>query len=280
MAGFESWASYFYPETVTESGYGTLRNKLGERDADVLRAFEYSRTAIRESELLDGTARVERTYGADHLRAIHRYLFQDVYEWAGEYRSVNMSKPGEALPFANAKDGEIAEILGEVQRFSGAVDWAGLDGDRFITSSAAVFSYVNQAHPFREGNGRAGEVFMEHLAEQSSFTFDFSRVDRQAWNEASEASRPTVERPEANPAALLPVFVLVTEDRTVRREPASWAEQEHHRLMRANFPKPASEATRRGSGQSGEVPRRSRGYGPGLHGHGQVRGDDGRGMGR
>lgn len=94
---------------------------------------------------------------------------------------------------------------------------------------------------------------MMHLAEQTRYTFDFSRGDRELWNEASKASRPTAERPEANPADLLPVFVMVTDARTVRPE-ASWAEREHHRLLRANFPRPASEATRRGSGRVAKFP--------------------------
>lgn len=274
MDGFGSWESYFYPETITAAGHGTLRNKLGERNAERLRGLEYLRTVAREGELLDGTARIERTFGQRHLRAIHRHLFQDVYEWAGEYRTVNMSKPGAGLPFAQARDGEIGEILDEVQRFVGATDWAALDGDQFITRSAAAFSYVNQAHPFREGNGRSAKVFMEHLAERSRFTFDFSRVDRELWNEASEASRPTREHPAANPAALLPVFVLVTGDRTVDPEAALLARR-HLDLMRASYPKPTAAAVRGGAGEPEAVSGGDRRYGA-VRGYGAEGRDEGR----
>ncbi|MBP2437885.1 hypothetical protein [Microbacterium amylolyticum] len=81
--GWEAWESYFYPETIDpETHQGTLRNKFGERDPDRLEARVRAATADRLMDLADGTANNERTYGLDHLRAIHRYLFQDVYDWA------------------------------------------------------------------------------------------------------------------------------------------------------------------------------------------------------
>lgn len=84
MAKFTDWESYFYPETYDAgTGQGVLRNKFGQRDFFELRALEYRATAQREQEMHAGVAQIDRTFGADHLRAIHGYLFQDVYEWAG-----------------------------------------------------------------------------------------------------------------------------------------------------------------------------------------------------
>lgn len=54
---FDSWESYFYPETIDWTGQGTLRNKFDERDADVLHVKEYARAAVRQRELMAGTAR-------------------------------------------------------------------------------------------------------------------------------------------------------------------------------------------------------------------------------
>ncbi len=76
---FGTWKSYFYPPPDE----GTLRNLLDERDADVLRAKEYGRVEVRQRELLAGQVAIPKTYDADHVGAIHRHLFQDVYEWAG-----------------------------------------------------------------------------------------------------------------------------------------------------------------------------------------------------
>lgn len=241
MGAFESWESYLYPETIRPDGTGTLRNLFGERDARVLQRLEYAATAIRGRELLEGSAPIERSYGAEHLKAIHAYLFQDVYEWAGEYRSVNMSKIGDVVPFADARGPDIGEILDEVQRYARGVDWAELDGDRFVVASAAIFSYVNQSHPFRDGNGRAAKVFLGHLAEQSGFTFDFSRVDRHWWNVASEASRPTDTREQMDPGPLVPVFLLATVERA-GGVPDAGLLAAHRALMTASFPLPAAAA--------------------------------------
>ena len=93
MATFDSWESYFYAETynpITQDG--TLRNLYGERDAATLHDLEYGAADRRSVELRLGIADVPRTYDAEHIRAIHGYLFQDVYEWAGQFRTVDMGK--------------------------------------------------------------------------------------------------------------------------------------------------------------------------------------------
>lgn len=86
----DAWDSYFYPPPDER----TLRNLLGERDPDVLGVREYGRVARRQRELMAGDIAIPRTYDAAHVRAIHRHLFQDVYEWAGEYRTVPLFKDG------------------------------------------------------------------------------------------------------------------------------------------------------------------------------------------
>jgi cell filamentation protein len=55
-------------------------------------------------------------------------------------------------------------------------EWESLDRESFAARAAAVFALLNQAHPFREGNGRMSKVFMEQVAERSRFTLDFTRV--------------------------------------------------------------------------------------------------------
>src|SRR5699024_10010446 len=90
---FDTWESYFYPETIDPvTGVGTLRNILGEHDGAALARREYVRTSARAEQLLRGEVPIPKTYDGEHLRAIHWYLFQDVYSWAGEYRTVNIFK--------------------------------------------------------------------------------------------------------------------------------------------------------------------------------------------
>src|SRR5699024_4425055 len=136
---------------------------------------EYVRTSARAEQLLRGEVAIPKTYDGEHLRAIHRYLFQDVYSWAGEYRTVNIFK---VTPrgFADITTGEVDRYLSVVYELVTGELWGRLDDEDVAGRAARVFAYVNQAHPFREGNGRRSKVFMEHVAEQSGFALDFARV--------------------------------------------------------------------------------------------------------
>ncbi|PPF91316.1 cell filamentation protein Fic [Clavibacter michiganensis] len=206
----ELWAGYFYPETYDSTAMsGTLINRLGERNAQTLAAKEYVRTSQRQRELMSGQVVVPRTFDAAHVRAIHRHLFQDVYDWAGEYRTVPIFK-GTPVGFADVNSGAVDRYLADVHRLVGATRWEGLGRDEFAERAATVFAYLNQAHPFREGNGRTSKVFMEHVAELSPFALEYDRASPEQWNEASKWSGPDRFGYEPHPAELLPVFRTIT----------------------------------------------------------------------
>lgn len=206
----ELWASYFYPETYNAATMrGTLRNWFEERDAGVLSSLEYGVTVRRQRQLLSGDAAVPRTYDANHVRAIHRHLFQDIYNWAGEYRTVNIFK-GTPGGFAKVLGGEIERYLGDMAELVKSTPWAGLDRGEFAEHCAAVFAYLNQAHPFREGNGRTSKVFMAQVSELSRYSFDYSLVTPADWNEASKWSGPDLFAYPPHPASLVPVFLAMT----------------------------------------------------------------------
>jgi cell filamentation protein len=69
---------------------GTLRNRLGIDDAKALEAAEADITGARLVALRQ--LHLPGSYDLDHLRAFHRYIFGDVYEWAGELRRVDITK--------------------------------------------------------------------------------------------------------------------------------------------------------------------------------------------
>lgn len=221
MSQFDTWESFFYPETYNVfDRQGTMQNKFGERGFDTLRELEYGATTDRVMELQQGSVPIDRTYGIDHLQAIHRYLFQDVYEWAGEIRPVNIGKGG-AVRFANVREpngpsiaGTIRPLLNDVQEYVRMQDWGSVGPGELAAHASVIFAYVNQAHPFREGNGRVSKVFMQHVAEQTPYTFDFSRIDDDVWNQASEKSRPQADRAWIDPSSLIPVFTEATQVRT------------------------------------------------------------------
>lgn len=210
---FGTWESYFYPETVDPATReGTLRNLYDERDAKVLARLEYIETSGRALQIESGAVAIARTYDGDHLRAIHRHLFQDVYEWAGEYRTVNIAK-GPGRGFGDIKTGELDRYLRDIRQLVGRTGWNRLRRPAFIDRAATVFAYVNQAHPFREGNGRTSKLFMQHVAAQSRYALDYARVTPEVWNQGSALSRPDLFAYAPEPASLLPVFDAITVER-------------------------------------------------------------------
>ena len=236
---FNSWESYFYPETYDpRTKYGTLRNLFDERDSQVLHELEYRLTAFRQQELLTGSAVVPRTWDAAHVRGIHHYLFQDVYEWAGEYRTVDMAK-GVGCLFALVGNGEISRYLTDIRQMVTQTSWGQLDHEQFVQRMAAVFAHLNQAHPFREGNGRSSKVFMDQVSQQSRWRLDFRRVERELWNEASMRSRPGEREYAPRVEALVSVFHEITIPRPVTAtRPAS----DDRVLVRASYPQPPAQA--------------------------------------
>jgi cell filamentation protein len=154
---------YCYP------GMDVLRNKLGLRDAGALEAFETEITAARAAGALPSGR-----FGATHYRAIHRHLFQDVYAWAGRFRTVRIAKGGNAFCFpeyiAPEKDSLFAK-LGADGRLRG------LDVDDFAQGAADFLAVLNQILPFREGNGRTQLAFLAVLAHQAGHGLDFNRLD-------------------------------------------------------------------------------------------------------
>lgn len=206
--GWERWESYFYPETYDpEERLGVLRNMFDERDSTVLRFLEYDATRHRMREIDRGVVSIPQTYDLDHLRGIHRHLFQDVYGWAGEIRDVRIRK-NEDSEFARPR--EIPTMVEEVHEFISGVSWQTIDRRSFVNSIATTFAFLNQVHPFREGNGRTGQAFLRDVAAQSPFQLDYSQISRDLWNNASAMSSPRGDRRLPDPRPLLPLFHAAT----------------------------------------------------------------------
>jgi cell filamentation protein len=122
-----------------------------------------------------------------HYRAIHRHLCQDIYDGAGEYRTVEFSKGRSS--FAPLKTpahtletwGE--KILGDIasERYL-----KGLKKTDFVERLTHHYGELNFWHPMREGNGRAIKEFLYQLAKQAGYELEFQRVGAKTWNNAAE----------------------------------------------------------------------------------------------
>jgi cell filamentation protein len=184
MSRYDGTDSYVYPGTTV------LRNKAELRDQVALDAFEADATAVRMLELIENPLPGE--FDLQHLCAMHRYLFQDVYDWAGELRSVDISR-------GETRFGNFSLIEGYLgQKLKGlAVEnhLRGLTPDQFIARLAHYMSEINAAHPFREGNGRIQRFFCAQLADQAGYFIDFETVDQARMYEVMIASFKGDERP-------------------------------------------------------------------------------------
>lgn len=252
---FDSWESYFWPGTQV------LRNKLGEHDPVALQTTEYGLTAWRQRQFERGVVSIPRTYDAAHLKAIHRHLFQDLYEWAGGYRIINMAKG--RSEFADLP--LIDLYLRDAHQQITTQRWDQLDRADFAHGSATVYAYINQAHPFREGNGRAAKVFMEHVAEQSRFSLEFAYVTSEQWNSASALSGPNLGAYEPVPDSLVPVFERIAVDRPIPPPAAPTSGElagEHATLQQQPTAQrqPTGYDTPSSPGRYGPQPRREQGY--------------------
>ncbi len=177
MSRYDGSDSYVYPGTEV------LRNKADLRDQAALDAFEADVSAVRMLEL--STSPLQGTFDLKHLCAIHGYMFQDVYDWAGELRTVDISRG--ASRFANF--GLIESYLGaQLQGLTTENFLWGMEPDRFVARLAFYMSEINAAHPFREGNGRAQRLFCAQLAEQAGYFIDFETVDQPRMYEVMIAS--------------------------------------------------------------------------------------------
>ncbi|MBN9037600.1 MAG: Fic family protein [Rhizobiales bacterium] len=163
---------YCYPPDYT-----TLKNKLNIRDADALERVERRFVVQRMAEGVPSG-----NFGLAHLKAIHRHLFQDVYEWAGEMRTVEISKGDSQFQFRRY----IETGMADVQRRLAARDYLwGLDATAFSREAGQIMGDVNYAHPFREGNGRVQLLYLEQLARQAGHPLDLTKLDRDMWMTAS-----------------------------------------------------------------------------------------------
>ena len=166
-----AWQAYFVP------GTDVLRNRLGITDYTALESFERTVSRRREQQLRDQSpSPIRQTFGPRHVRAVHRHLFQDVYDWAGELRTVPLAKdsteffPPKLIVPALKQTG--AWLRKETQLLR-----ADIPDDAFVEQAAELMHRLNRIHPFREGNGRSQRAFLQDVARVSGRQLDWLAVD-------------------------------------------------------------------------------------------------------
>ena len=160
-------------------GTDILQNKAGIVDAAELSAFEREATAVRSFEAMKNP--IPGDFDFDHLKAIHEHLFQDVYAWAGQTRTITMSK-GSSEFRVEYIDSFAKQIFSQLKTDN---HLKGLDRITFVQKSAELLGNINAMHPFREGNGRAQRAFMDQVAQNAGRAFQWSKISAEEMIAAS-----------------------------------------------------------------------------------------------
>lgn len=153
---------YCYPGTAV------LKNIPGLRTQEKLDSFEVASTMQRADEPLP-TGRLSLS----HYQAIHHHLFQDVYPWAGKFRSVRMSKDQSAFCYPEYVAQEMKALFAGV---AAKRLLRNLTLPAFAQEAAEFLATLNAIHPFREGNGRTQTLFLALLADQAGHPLDLEKL--------------------------------------------------------------------------------------------------------
>ena len=165
---------YCYP------GSKVLRNLLNIEDDEELAEAEAELTELAVEEIeFDAPP-----YDLGYFQSLHRQVFEDVYEWAGELRDIDMSKG--TTRFCTCK--RIAPEANKLFRqLANENYYEGYAREAFVAAIAELYIEMNMIHPFREGNGRAQRLLFEHIIINVGFEFDLEGITQQEWVAANIA---------------------------------------------------------------------------------------------
>jgi len=156
-----------YGSSTTNSIYcyadsSVLKNKLNIKDYDKLKKVEKELTFMKIDALYERP--ITGTFNITHLKKIHKYLFEDIYDFAGNLRIEDIEKTEPVYTkFINHNDIKnfLIILFKNLEKENYLIDYSKED---FIKRSSYYLGELNYIHPFREGNGRVIREFYRNLA--------------------------------------------------------------------------------------------------------------------
>ena len=160
---------------------GVLKNKLGITNNEDLEKVERMATSYKLVKLYFDPKK--QTFDIDHYLSIHKYLFEDIYDFAGKIRSENITK---IIPFCLPQ--HIYSTLDETLRSAKANYKKITNKDELLVFFTELYADLDAIHPFREGNGRTEREylrqFMDYVCEKNNlkaYYLDYSKVNREKY---------------------------------------------------------------------------------------------------
>lgn len=178
-----------FVDPYTDPTTGILRNLAGATTQGGLDQIEADVVEARTVDLPKQT--IKTTGDLIELRAIHRYLFQDVYDWAGDLRTVDIRKNVEGAEYFVP-----VSLIERAATFT-ATELAednqlrGMSRGTFIARLAHHYDQLNYIHPFREGNGRTQRLFWDRVARAAGWRLTWLAVTGEVNDNASRIASET-----------------------------------------------------------------------------------------
>lgn len=180
-----------YQDPYLDEGSGILRNLVGATTREELAEAEADLTFVRTLQLED--LELPETRDLTELKALHHHLFQDIYPWAGEIRTVDLRRSTEGFLPAIAIDRAAGITAGDLRTDHYL---RGRNRENFIARLAHHYDQFNYIHPFREGNGRTQRIFWSRVAAAAGWELDWTRADQE---DNDSASRVAAEERDLRP---------------------------------------------------------------------------------
>ena len=160
---------YCYPDT------DVLVNKLNIRNEETLAAAEIEFTTLRYKSYTSTILDIQE-FTLEHLQRLHLHLFQDVYDWAGELRTIDISKGATRFCTASRIKTEADRLFRQIPLLKHAKT-----PEVFVRDVADLYCEINLLHPFREGNGRAQRFFFEEMLFALGYDVLWPEISQQEW---------------------------------------------------------------------------------------------------
>lgn len=165
---------YLYP------GLNVMRNRLGIHQAQRLAQAAYEMTALRAATIELGPL----VRGLPHLCAIHRQLYQDIFDWAGQLREVDIYQGDTRFCHFAYIEKEGNALMQDLEEEGYLV---GLAHEKFVERLAHYYCEINVLHPFRLGCGLAQRIFFEQLALHAGYALSWQGIAVETWQQANQS---------------------------------------------------------------------------------------------
>ena len=155
----------------TYKGTDILKNKLGIKDEKLLKEYETRIVAFKIATI--STVILPMYYTPERLKFIHKYLFDDIFYFAGEYREENITK-------GNFRFSEFEYIEENIQRIFNNIkidEMKKMSFNDFVKQISYIMTELNVLHPFREGNGRTIRELVREICFDCGYVIDWYEIN-------------------------------------------------------------------------------------------------------